>query len=61
MIESNRFGQGNTPTASLQRGKTPYISVLDMILNNLMVRFRDVEYHLIAIALRSTLTRSGNT
>ena len=28
----------NTPTASLQRGKTPPMSVLDMTLNNQMVR-----------------------
>ena len=29
----------NSPTASLQQDKTPQTSILDMILNNLMVRF----------------------
>ena len=33
------LGLENTPTASLQRGKAPPTSVLDMTLNNLMVRF----------------------
>ena len=36
----SRLGLKNTPTASLQRGKTPPTSVLDMTLNNLMVRFQ---------------------
>ena len=36
---SSRLGQQNTPTASLQRGKTPPMSDLDMTSNNLMVRF----------------------
>ena len=30
----------NTPTASLQRGKTSQMRVLDMILNNLIVRLQ---------------------
>ena len=34
---SSRVGLQNTPTASLQRGKTLPTSVLDMILNNLML------------------------
>ena len=34
----NRLGLQNTPTASLQRDKTPLWNVLDMKLNNLMVR-----------------------
>ena len=33
-----QLGLQNTPTASLQRGKTSLTSVLDMMLNNLMVR-----------------------
>ena len=33
---SSRLEMKNTPTASLQRGKTPLTSVLDMTLNNLM-------------------------
>ena len=38
---SSQMGLQNTLTASLQRGKTcPPISVLDMTLNNLMVRFQ---------------------
>ena len=36
----SRPGLQNTPTASLQRGKTLLTSVLDMTLNNLMVRFQ---------------------
>ena len=36
--ESAGLGQQNTPTASLQRGKTPSMSVLCMTLSNLMVR-----------------------
>ena len=35
----SRLGLYNTPTATLQRGKTPPTSVLGMTLNNLMVRF----------------------
>ena len=35
----SRLGLLNTPTASLQRSKTPTTGVLDMTLNNLMVRF----------------------
>ena len=31
------WGLQNTPTASQQKDKTPLTSVLDMILNNLMV------------------------
>ena len=34
------LGLQNTLTASLQRGKTPPTSVLDMILNSLMVRIQ---------------------
>ena len=30
----------NTPTASLQGGKTPPMSVMDIALNNLMVRLQ---------------------
>ena len=33
-------GLQNTPTASLQRSKTPPMSILDMTLNNLMVRLQ---------------------
>ena len=33
-------GAANTMTVSLQRSKTPPMSVLDMTLNNLMVRFQ---------------------
>ena len=33
-------GLGNTPTASLLRGKTPPTNVQDMTLNSLMVRFQ---------------------
>ena len=36
----SRLGPWNTPAASLQRGKTPPMSVLDMTLNNLMVQFQ---------------------
>ena len=36
----SRLELQNTPTASLQRGKTPPMSVLDMILSNLMVRLQ---------------------
>ena len=45
----------------------PPTRVLDMTLNNLMVRFQEcwsfgkTEYHIIAIAPRSTLARSGST
>ena len=45
-------------------GKTPpQTTVLDMTLNNLIVRFLlgNAEYHFIAIAPRSTLARSGST
>ena len=35
-IWPNRLGLQNTPTASLQIGKTPSISVQDMTLNNVM-------------------------
>ena len=51
----------------LCRGVTPPTSVLDMTLNNLMVRFQqcwsfgNAEYPFIAIAPRSTLARSGST
>ena len=38
IILSSQLGVENTPTASLQRGKTPLTSVLDMRLNNLMLR-----------------------
>ena len=34
------LGLQNTLTASLQRGKTPPMSVLDMTPNNLMVRLK---------------------
>ena len=34
------LGLYNTLTASLQRGKTPLISFLDITLNNLMVRLQ---------------------
>ena len=34
------LGLQNRTTASLKRGKTPQTSVLDMTLNNLMVRFQ---------------------
>ena len=34
------LGPQNTPTASLQRSKTPPTSVLDMTLNNLMVKIQ---------------------
>ena len=37
---SSQLGLPNTPTASLLKGKTPPTSVLDMTLNNLMVRFQ---------------------
>ena len=36
----SRLGLQNTLTASLQRGKTPSTSVLDLTLNNLMVRLQ---------------------
>ena len=36
----SQLGLQNTLTASLQRDKTPLTSVLDMTLNNLMVRFQ---------------------
>ena len=36
----SRLGMYNTPTASLQRGKTHTMSILDMTLNNLMVKFQ---------------------
>ena len=35
-----RLGQQNTLIASLLRGKTPPMSVLDMTLNNLMARLQ---------------------
>ena len=34
------WGLQNTPTASLQKGKAPPMSVLYVTLNNLMVKFR---------------------
>ena len=37
---ASRLGLENKPSASLQRGKTPPTSVLDLTLNNLMVRFK---------------------
>ena len=37
---TNWLGLRDTLTASLQRGKTPPVSVLDMTLNNLMVRLQ---------------------
>ena len=37
---SNRLGLQKTPTVSLQRVKTPLTSVLDITLNNLMVRLQ---------------------
>ena len=39
-IVSIGVGLLNTPTASLQRGDIPTTSVLDMTINNLMVRFQ---------------------
>ena len=39
-ILPSRLELQNTPTASLQRGKTPPTSVLIMTLNNLKVRFQ---------------------
>ena len=36
----SRLGLQNTPTASLQRGKTFPTNVLDMTPNNLMVSFQ---------------------
>ena len=36
----SRLELWNTPTAPLQRGMTPLTSVLDMTLNNLMVKFQ---------------------
>ena len=36
----SRLELQNTPTASLQRGKTPPISVLDKTLNNLIVKLQ---------------------
>ena len=50
----------------LYRGNPPTKSVLDMTLNNLMVRFQqcrilgNVEYSFIAIAPKSTLAQSGS-
>ena len=38
MMWHNQMGLQNTPTAFLRRGKTLPMSVLDMTLNNLMVR-----------------------
>ena len=50
----SRLGLQKTPTASPQRGKTPRTSVLDMTLNNLMVRLPPVlgnlEYPFMVIA-----------
>ena len=57
----------NTPTASLQRSKSPSMRVLDMTLNYLMVetpvilKLWGTEYPFIAIAPRSTLARDGST
>ena len=36
----SQLGLLNTPNASLQRDKTPSTCVLDMTLNNLIVRFQ---------------------
>ena len=36
----SQLGLQKTPTASLQRSKTPPMSVLDMTQNNLMVRLQ---------------------
>ena len=36
----NRLGRQNTQTVSLQSGRTHFMCVLDMTLNNLMVRFQ---------------------
>ena len=47
--------------SQLQRDKTPLTSVLDMTLNILMVgALGNAEYPFIAIALRSSLARSGS-
>ena len=41
LVVSSQLWLENTPTASLQRGKTPPTRyVLDMTLKNLMVRFQ---------------------
>ena len=56
-----------TDCTSAEGVRPPLTSVLDMTLNNLMVRFQqcwsfgNVEYPFIAIAPRSTLARSGST
>ena len=62
----SQLGLKNTLIAPLQRGKTPPITcVLNMTLNNLMVRFQQcwnfAEYPFIAIAPRSTLSQCGST
>ena len=61
-----RLGLWNAMTASLQRGKTLPTSILQMTLNNLMVRFQlrwsfwyEV-YSFITVVPRSTLARSGS-
>ena len=56
----SEWGLQNTPTASLQRSKTP-MSALIMTLNNLMVRLGECGVPLIAIAPKSTLAWSGGT
>ena len=38
-IQSSSLGLQSTPTASLERGKHPQMIVLDMINNNLIVKF----------------------
>ena len=46
----------------LYRGvRLPATSVLDMILNNIAGALENIEYLFIAIAPKSTLTRSGST
>ena len=40
MFWPGREGLKNTQTASLEMGNTPLTSVLDMTLNNLMVRLQ---------------------
>ena len=37
--QSSRLGLQNTPTASLQKGKTPQTSILDMTLKTLIEKF----------------------
>ena len=59
---SSRLGQQNTPTASLQRGKTPPNECpgYDMKQSDGQA-LGNAEYPFIAIALSSTLTQSGST